>query len=345
MSLINSFEPFVSVIIPTLNEERYIGKCLESFVNQTYSKDKFEVLVFDGLSTDNTVNIVKNFSGKINLRIFENRKVKHVFALNEGIKQARGNFFVIVGGHSFVERDFLEKSVNTFIKVRESEPRLAAVGGSIEIVCENSFARLVSLLFNSPFSGASGFWYSAKPSFVKTVAFGFYDKQIVEEVGCFDEDMIKGQDFELNLRLSKYGYKLYYDPDIKSYYYARSNFKGFLKQAFDNGAAKGLCIRKGYFNVLWFIPLGFVLYQLFLFGSFLCNLWMWLFAPFVFYWILNLLFSLNAPRKTREKVFRPIMFWILHNFTGIGFLAGLTIGKRMFQIHSLSAIIRKRYSW
>ena len=340
MSLINSFEPFVSVIIPTLNEERYIGKCLESFVNQTYSKDKFEVLVFDGLSTDNTVNIVESFSGKINLRIFENREVKHVFALNEGIKQAKGDFFVIVGGHSFVKRDFLEKSVKTFVKVRESEPRLAAVGGSIEIVCENSFARLVSLLFNSPFSGASGFWYSVKPSFVKTVAFGFYDKKVVEEVGCFDEDMIKGQDFELNLRLSKYGYKLYYDPDIKSYYYARNNFKGFLKQTFDNGAAKGLCLRKRYFNVLWFIPSGFVLYQLFLFWSFLYDLWMWLFAPFIFYWILNLLFSFNVSRKTKENIFLPIMFWFLHSVTGIGFLAGLTIGKRIL-IHSLVKIRKK----
>jgi len=210
---------------------------------------------------------------------------------------------------------------------------LAAVGGSIEIVCENSFARLVSLLFNSPFSGASGFWYSAKPSFVKTVAFGFYDKKVVEEVGCFDEDMIKGQDFELNLRLSKYGYKLYYDPDIKSYYYARNNFKGFLKQTFDNGAAKGLCLRKGYFNVLWFIPLIFILYQLLLFYSLFVQglLLKALLIPFVFYWIINILVSSWILRKKRVLLLLPIMFWIFHNIIGFGFLAGIVLGKKVFR--------------
>jgi len=334
MNFSNSFEPFVSVIIPTLNEEKYIGKCLESFANQTYPKDKFEVLVIDGMSTDNTINIAKSFVGKINLRILENRRVKHVFALNEGIRQAKGDFFVVVGGHSFVNENFLEKNVETFVKIRENEPNLVAVGGHVEVVYENSFARLIALLFNSPFSGASNFWYSMKPSFAKTVAFGFYDKKIVEKVGCFDEDMIKGQDFELNLRLIKHGYKLYYNPDIKSYYYARNNLRSFFKQTFDNGVAKGLCIRKGYLNVIWFVPLAFVLYQLLLFiGVFLCNLWSsYLFAPFIVYWILNITFSVSISRRRGGNIFLPLMFWVLHSLIGIGLLAGIILGKRTFEL-------------
>jgi glycosyltransferase involved in cell wall biosynthesis len=330
----SEFEAFVSVIVPTLNEEKYIGRFLESFAVQTYPKDKFEVLIVDGMSSDKTVNIAKSYAEKIDLRILENRKVKHVFALNDGVRQARGDFFVIVGGHSFVEKDFLEKNVETFVKMREREPKLAAVGGSLEIVHENSFARLVSLLFVSPFSGGSSFWYSEVPHFAKTVIFGFYDKRIVEKIGCFDEDMIKGQDFEINLRLYKNGYKLYDNPEVKSYYYARNSFGGFFKQAFDNGVAKGLCVRKGYFSAVWFVPLAFIFYQLFLLaGVFLSNLWLLvLFAPFVVYWVLNFLFSVGVWRKRGGNIFLPVMFWILHNVTGVGFLAGLILGKRSLRL-------------
>jgi glycosyltransferase involved in cell wall biosynthesis len=325
-------QPFVSIIIPTLNEEKYIRKCLESLACQTYPKSKFEVLIVDGASSDNTLSIVSSFAGTIDLRILENRKIKHVFALNQGIRKTKGNYFVVIGGHSFVEKDFLEKSVEAFFEVREGVPNLAAVGGSIKVIYENRFARLVSSLFASPFSGASDFWYSKRPHSAKTVVFGFYNKEIIEKVGCFDEDMIKGQDFEINLRLRKKGYTLYYCPEIKSCYHARNNFPGFVKQTFDNGAAKGLCIRKGHFSPLWFVPLVFVFYQLLLLsaGFFLQISWVFigLLVPFITYWVISVLVSIQTSKKKRENVALPFMFWLLHTITGIGFLAGLSFGKK-----------------
>ena len=327
--------PFVSVIIPTRNEEKYIGKCLESLVSQTYPKDRFEVLVIDGMSEDRTLKVVRGFVGKISLRVLENRKVKHVFALNHGVNEAKGDYFIVIGGHSFVEVDFIERSVDVFFRVKEKEPKLAAVGGSLEVVYENAFARLVSPLYSSPFSGGSSFWHSKNPHFANTVVFGFYHKGIVEKAGCFDEDMVKGQDFELNLRLVKEGYKLYCSPEIKAYYYARSSFSRFLKQSFDNGVVKGLCIRKGYFNVIWFFPLAFVLYQLFLFvGLFVQSyeLLVVLFVPFIAYWIANALASLQLFRRKRGNSLVSFMFWILHNITGVGFFVGVMLGKKSFRL-------------
>jgi len=324
--------PFVSVIIPTRNEEKYIGKCLESLVSQTYPTDRFEVLVIDGMSEDRTLSVVTGFVGKINLRILENGKIKHVYALNQGIKEAKGDYFIIICGHSFTERDFIEKSINVFFRVKKKEPKLAVVGGSLEVVYENTFARLVSLLYSSQFSGGSSFWYSKDSHFAHTVVFGFYHKGVVEKIGCFDEDMIKGQDFELNLRLVKKGYKLYYSPEIRAYYYARDSFSSFLKQSFDNGVAKGLCIRKGYFNPVWFVPLAFVFYQLFLLNGFFVQsleLLVALFIPFVAYWIITVLVSLQLARKRGRSLFLPVMFWILDNITGIGFLAGAVLGKKV----------------
>jgi glycosyltransferase involved in cell wall biosynthesis len=331
-------EPFVSIVIPTRNEEKYIGQCLESLARQTYPKEKFEVILFDGRSIDGTLEIVRGFERKINLRIFDNPQVKHVFALNRGIREAKGDYLVFISGHSFVEKNFLEKNVETYFRIKENEPNLAGVGGSLKAVYENTFAMMVSSLFASPFSGASSFWYSEKNHFVKTVAFGFYDKRILENIGFFDVDMIKGQDFEINLRLTRKGYKLFYNSGIKPCYFARNTFSRFLTQTFDNGVAKALCVKKGYFNPIWLIPLLFVFHQLLFIPAYLylpSSLSIFLLTLFITYWILAILASISVKRKikqTRFLLLMPFMFWTLHILTGFGFLSGLLIGKKSVRL-------------
>lgn len=315
------------------NEELHISECLESLSRQTYPKDRFEVLVIDGLSEDKTLEIVGRFEGRLNLRVLQNPKVKHVYAFNQGIREARGDYFVLVSGHSFVEKDFIEKSVESFFLVRQKEPRVAAVGGRIEKVYENSLAKLVSLIYSSPFSGGSSFWYSREPHFAETVASGFYDKEIVERVGGFDEDMITGNDFEFNLRLVRSGYKLYYDPSIRVYYYVRSSFSRFLGQSFNYGAVKGVCTRKGFFKFPWVVPTLFVLYQLLMLFLVVSgvSLSFVLLVPFIFYWVSSFLASVLLVRGDVFGLFLPGMYWLFHNVIGLGFLKGILLGKNTFK--------------
>ena len=157
-TLTDDFEPFVSIIIPTRNEESNIGRCLASFVAQTYPKDKFEILIIDGLSKDRTLEIVDNYHEKLNLRVISNPRVNHVYAFNSGIQESKGEYFIIVSGHSFVEKDFIKQSVDTYHGISRFQPRIAAVGGSLEMISKNTIGRLVSCLYASPFQGqvASG---------------------------------------------------------------------------------------------------------------------------------------------------------------------------------------------
>ena len=321
--------PFVTVIIPAYNEEKYIGKCLGEWVNQDYPKEKYEILVYDGMSTDRTAEIVKDFERRYPdlVKYRKNPKKRQVYAFNMGIREARGEFFIIFGAHAYPERDFLRKGVETFLEVKEKEPKLAGVGGKIFKLYENRLAKFVALIYSSPLSGASTFWYEEKPHFAKTVAFALYDKKIAEDIGGFDEDMIVGNDFEFNLRINKKGYKLFFNPEIRSYYYARSTWRGFLKQTFNYGAVKGVSIRKGYFSPLWLFPIGFIGFEM------LIPFWSILIWLFVTYWLLLLGESLRLWRKTKnvDALALPPVMWLFHNLISLGFIAGLALGKKAFR--------------
>ena len=319
---------FVSLIIPTKNEEEYLTRFLNSLVKQTYPKDKFEVLIFDGLSTDRTLEIVNKYKNKLNIRVFKNKKIRQVFAFNEGIKKAKGDYVFIIGAHTSLDKDFIKNSVRTFEKIKKKEKKLAGVGGYLEKVYENKFGRFVGLLYSSFFSGASTYHYSKKPGFRKTVVYALYDKEIVKKVGSFDEDFITGQDAELNLRLNKKGYKLYHNPEIKSYYYPRSSFKRFLKQSFNYGAAKGILIRVGYINPLWFAPLGLVLTELL--ALFKIKIFIYL---FLFYLFTDVIASLEVLLRKKDwlALLLPFGYIFFHNLLAVGFLKGLIKGRRSFR--------------
>jgi len=322
--------PFISVIIPTYNEEKYVKKCLEHWIDQNYPKDRYEILIFDGLSEDNTLKVIKELTDKnkdANIKVFKNEKRKQVYAFNMGIEVVKGDYFIIFGAHAYSERNFLRKSVETFFKIKEKYDNLAGVGGKVIKIYENEFAKIPSLIYSSPLSGASKFWYSEKGDFTNTVVYALYDKEKVIEVGKFDEEMIVGQDLELNLRLNKSGYLLYFNPEIKSYYFTRSNFKRFVKQSFNYAVAKSVLIRKSYFNPIWLMPVFFILFEIFSFSS--AFIYPLFFVPFLIY----LLVLLVEGMRIGKKEFLEFMFFmfLFHNIISLGVIAGLIFGKKAFR--------------
>ena len=332
-------KPFISVIVATRNGERYIGKILDSLVNQTYPKDRFEVIVVDGVSEDMTLKIVEKYKDHLNLRVFKNEKIRSTYAFNRGIEKAKGDFFMIVSAHGVLCKNFIEKDINTFFRVHEKEPKLAGVGGTVINKPENTFGKIVGLMYDSFFSGAKSCRYIRKPHFSDSVSSGVYDKKTVESNGKFDEDFIgAGNDAELHLRLQRRGYKMFTNPKIVTYYFPRSSFRKFLKQTFNYGVARGLMVRKGYHKIewfnsasFWFIPVSFLFYELFLFAfsGFSFTL---AFVPFILYWLINVSVSFNLLIKTKSVlcIILPVMYFMFHNVLGLASLMGLVFGKKAF---------------
>jgi glycosyltransferase involved in cell wall biosynthesis len=334
--------PFVSVIVATRNEEKHIGALLDSFANQTYPKNHFEVIIVDGMSKDRTLEIVEEYKDRLNIRVFENPRLRSTFAFNKGLDEAKGDLFMIVNGHSVLESGFIEEDINTFFQIRQNEPRLAGVGGIYINRSANVFGKIVALMYDSFFSGARSCRYCTKSHFSDSVIFGVFDKKMVISNGKFDEDFIgAGNDDELPLRLRSRGFKFYTNPHIIAYYSTRASFRGFLKQTFNYGVAKGLIVRKGYHEIewrnpasYWFIPASLLIYEILL--LFLLGLSNTYFIPalipFLLYWIVDVSVSVQLLIKTRTLlcISLPVMYFTLHNVLGLSSLMGLALGKKAY---------------
>ncbi len=331
--------PFISVVVATRNEEKYIEQLLISLVNQTYPKDRFEVLIIDGMSEDATLQVVEKYKDKLNIRIFKNEKIKPVFAFNKGIDEAKGGLVMFVNAHSTLKENFIEEDIKTFLSIRSREPNLAAVGGIYINTSANTFGKIVGLLYSSWFSGAGTYRWSRKPHFSDSVIFGVFDKEILVSNGKFDEDFVRaGEDYEIGKRLRRRGYKLYTNPNIIAYYFTRSSLKGFLNQTYNYGVARGLMVRKGYYQIellnpssFWFVPPLFFLYELSL--PLLVFMSPLMLIPMIIYLIIDLLVSFNLLIKTRNLLcsLLPVMYFVFHSMLGVGVLAGLIAGKKAFR--------------
>lgn len=326
---------FVSVIIPVRDEEDYIEKCIRSLIDQDYPKDSYEVLVVNGMSNDNSKEIVLSLSNKyLNILLFENPDLLTSFGLNIGIRKSKGEIIIVLGGHSLVKVDFIMKNAEILEKVDAT-----CVGGPIESLGETYTARAISLAMASTFGvGNALFRYSEKEEYVDTVAFGAYKREVFKEIGLFDEELARNQDDEFNYRLRKAGGKIFITPQIRSYYYSRATLKKLWKQYFWYGFWKVRVLQKHprMMRLRQFVPPTFVLSIIL---SLACS-WQYHISFFLLLLILisylssNLFFSFKIAREGGWKYFLmlPVVFATLHFSYGTGFLAGLVrFSSKWFQ--------------
>jgi len=321
---------FVSIIIPCRNEKNLIGKCLDSIVANSYSKDKLEVLVIDGLSEDGTREVIKKFAEKYSfVRLLDNPKKITPVALNIGIKNARGEIITRMDAHTTYEKDYVAKCLRYLKKYNADN-----VGGIWKILPQEKTLVGEAIVFalSHPFGVGNAYYrFTPKePKWVDTVPFFCCKKEIFDKVGFFNENLARGQDMELNLRLKRAGGKILLVPEITSYYYARSNLKDFFRHNFKNGVWAILPFKfTKYTPVSWrhLIPLVFVVGLL---GSLmLASFFFWgkilFFLIFGSYLLLVLLFSLKISYEKGLKYLfaMPIIFAALHISYGLGSIWGL----------------------
>lgn len=319
----------VSIIIPCRNEEGFIKDCLDSILTQDFNKENLEVLVIDGMSDDRTREIVKNSSREHPLvKLIDNPEKVTPKGMNLGVKSSKGDVIIFLNSHSTLDREFLKWTIY-YLK---NKPEVMAVGGrSITITKgERNISKTITLVLDSVFgSGGIRYRQRKKEGFIKdTLPFAAYRRDFFKKVGYMDEDLLRGQDAELNLRILKLGGKIYFSPKIKSYLHARSSLKKFLRQQFQYGYFKVKIAQKLGFKSIFrqVIPSVFVL-SLFFSGilALFSKAFLVIFLIISgFYFLLDLIFSFQLGLKNGLKYILPavFVFFVFHFTYGLGFLVG-----------------------
>jgi cellulose synthase/poly-beta-1,6-N-acetylglucosamine synthase-like glycosyltransferase len=232
-------DPLVTVVVPVWNGEQTIQQLLESLQKLDYDRNKVEVIVVDGNSTDKTREIVKKFPVKL---IIENRKGLNI-ARNTGIKCGNGEIVAFTDSDCIVPNNWITKIAENF-----KDPKVSCVGGSAKALdtdfvsqyADNSIVRLM------PIFKKREELEEVKPFFRHPAGCNMaFRRKAVEEVGYFDESIQYGFDeVEFTDRICRAGYKLVLDPEVYVWHKHRATLGEFLKQNFQYGKGSGLVLRR-----------------------------------------------------------------------------------------------------
>lgn len=333
----------VAVVIPTLNEEKFIARCLDSVISQSYPFADMDVMVVDGGSKDRTKDIVEGYKQKYsNIRFINNPGRIQSIAFNIGVKNSDAPYIVRLDAHATYNKVYIERCINNFSADAEllgCSPELVGnVGGVCSIRPQHSglVAESSAILNQSKFGiGGAAFRVGAPAGFVDTVPFGCFPRKVINQIGGMREDLPRGEDNEFNSRIRKAGYKIYLDPEIVCTYFSRDTLKANIKQMYANGESIGhlFYVDRESIGLRHLVPLMFV--GGIASGVILSFIWLPFFfallAGLCLYFICDLLASVMAAKEHGWKYLLPlfIMFFCVHVSYGWGTIVGLFTGRKL----------------
>ena len=322
--------PFVSIICPIFNEEKFINKCINSILQQDYPKEKLEFLLVDGGSTDTTRKKVAHYTKQypfIKLMNNPHKVVPH--ALNIGIKASSGEVVMRIDGHC----DYPTNYVSTLVKYlfELNADNVGAVWNTLPAK-DNSVCRAIAIVSSHKFGVGNSVHKVGSKNIIEvdTVPFGCYKREVFDRIGLFDEELIRNQDDEFNARLINSGGKIFIIPELVIDYHARDSIQKVSKMYFQYGLFKPLVNKKlgKPASVRQFVPALFVAGLLI--GAILSFLSVCFLIPYILILLLYiLLISYISIRKAEQfndfNLFwlLPIVFLAVHLSYGSGYWIGI----------------------
>jgi glycosyltransferase involved in cell wall biosynthesis len=242
--IVTTVIPTVSVIVPCRNEAGFIARCLDSILATSFDRSRLDVLVVDGRSDDGTRDIVADYAARfVCIRLLDNPKQITPAALNIGIAASRSDIIIRMDAHNIYPRDYITSLVE-WLRASGADN----VGGLwvTRPSRDTPVARAIALSLSHPFGVGNSYFRigATEPRWVDNVPFGCYRRDVFDRIGLFDEDLVRNQDDELNLRLIRSGGRILLVPSIVSHYHARASLAKLWRMNFQYGYFKPLVIRK-----------------------------------------------------------------------------------------------------
>ncbi len=242
----------VSVVLPILNEERFLEHAIEAILEQKYPGD-LEVILALGPSRDRTNEIAQGLRQKDSRVVLVDSPTGRTAAgLNLAIKEAKFEIICRIDGHAEISETYIQDAVEIM-----EETGAVNVGGIMAAVGKSAFESAVATAMRSPLGvGGARFHIGGKAGPADTVYLGVFKKRALLEVGLYDERFTRAQDWELNYRLRQGGGVIWFDPRLVVTYRPRPSLQALAKQYFEYGRWRHAVVRthKGTANYRYIAP-------------------------------------------------------------------------------------------
>lgn len=320
----NALNRVVSVIVPMRDEEAYLPDFLASLMATTYPIDKIKVIILDGMSSDRSAHIIREFQQAqpdLNITVLTNQKVTIPSALNLGINSAESDVIVRMDCHAEYDVDYIRNSVKHLF----SQPDAVGIGGVITPVGKSDTGRAITLALSSRLgTGGASYRHTQEVVESETIWCGCWRKDDAVRAGLFNEAQEANEDFAFNQRLRRFG-KLYTCPDVMAKQYVRESFASLFAQYMRYGFWKAVAVKlnRNDLKLRQMAPLVF-------FGSLLASMCLLgvSIIPFTVLLTVYLASILLAPISATRGNFKlslkaSMALAIMHSAWFIGFIKGL----------------------
>lgn len=227
--------PTVTLVIPCRNEADHIEACLSSVMRLDWPKDRLEVLVCDGMSSDGTADLVRRLAADHpGIRVLENPGRTLASGWNLGLRHATGSVVCMMIAHQTYEPQYVRASVR-YLDEHDAD----GVGGSMTTLPQEDtlVGRAIAAAWSHPFGVGNAHFRlgTSRPRWVDNIHCGAFRREAIERVHGYDERLTRSQDADMQARLRAAGGRLLLVPDRFSAYYTRSSLVPFARYAVING--------------------------------------------------------------------------------------------------------------
>jgi len=321
--------PVISVVIPVRNEEKHLGAVIENLLAQEYPPDRFEILVVDGNSTDNTARVVGEAARQSTtpIKLLSNPRQLSSAGRNVGVRHSSGELIVFIDGHCHIpSHQLLLNTARYFDGIGadclcRQQPLTAPGSNWFQRVVANVRASVIGHGLDSSIYDAS------LEGFIEPTSSGAsYRRDIFDRVGFYDEDFDACEDVEFNYRVFRAGLRSYINPQLTVQYHPRSSYSGLWAQMVRYGRGRCRFTNKHpqAFSLAQAIPPVFLLWLVVgtigsMFSGSMAQIFLWSIGLYVTIVVATSI-DLSLRHGWRHALTAPMVYLTIHIGLGYGFL-------------------------
>ena len=240
--------------MPVLNEESHLADSIAAILRQEYPSD-IEMILALGPSRDETNAVAKKLAKQDKrIKLLDNPRGLTTVGMNAAIKIAKHDIIVRVDAHSEPMDGYLKNGVRILLEQNADE-----VGGIMDAQGRSSFQKAVAWAYKSRLGiGGASYHVGGEAGEAESAYLGIFRKSALIRVGGYDEEIIRGEDWDLAQRIKATGGKVWFSPELRVVYWPRGRFSNLAKQFYSTGVWRGDLTRRDPANAslrYWVPPL------------------------------------------------------------------------------------------